>query len=452
MPAERLRFRDIRRISTFRLTVVLGALALTGVIALLGLIYLLTAAELTARNDGILRKQAREWLALPADELPDRITADLEAGKFNYGALIARDGEQVAGNIAVGSPLTPGRLVDIDAAPAHGPIRLLAVTTDNGETVLIGRDVSQIRDLRRRILIILLVSGLTIALGIAIAAVALSVGPLRRVRDLRQSAQHIGAGRLDTRMPVSGRHDELDQFATTVNNMVEEVTRLIEQVKGVTDAIAHDMRTPLTRVKSQLHRSRQADDHATRELLLAGAEESLESALDRFAALLRISEIEAGARRAAFATTDLDRLLEEVVDLYEPLAEERGIALVNAAGPMPPMVADPQLLFEALGNLVDNAIKFAGSKVVVSGGRSATGIEIHIGDDGKGIDSGERDAVLARFHRGANAPGYPGSGLGLSIVAAILHLHRFELRLDDAAPGLRASILIPPESQWARPE
>jgi signal transduction histidine kinase len=446
MSAERLRFRDLRRISTFRLTLVLGALSLIGVVALLGLIYALTVRELTDRSDGILRDQAREWLALPPGDLPGRIADDLGARKLNYGALIARNGERVTGNI-LSVPVAPtGKPIDIDAGPTHGPLRLLAVTTANGETILVGRDISQIRDLRQRILVILLVSGLSISIGIALAAVALSLDPLRRVRDLQQSAEQIVGGRLEVRMPISGRHDELDQFATTVNLMVDEVARLIEQVKGVTDAIAHDLRTPLTRVRSQLHRARDATDSTSREALLAGAEESLEAALDRFAALLRISEIEAGARRAAFAPTELSQLLQDVVDLYEPLADERGMRLTLAVEPLPPIFADSQLLFEALGNLVDNAIKFAREAVVISAWRTEALLTIDIRDDGTGLDAAERGEVLARFHRGANAIGHPGSGLGLSIVAAILHLHRYELRLDDAEPGLRASILLPFEA------
>lgn len=443
MPTERLRLRDLRRISTFRLTLLLGTIASIGVAALLGLIYVLTARELTARSDGILRDQARQWLTFPPAELPVRIMADLGERKLNYGALIARNGERVTGNIVSTPMIPPGKPIDVEASPAHGPLRLLAVTTSNGEIVLVGRDISQIRDLRQRILIILLVSGLTTAIGIALAAVALSLDPLRRVRDLQQSARQIAGGRLEMRMPISSRRDELDQFATTVNLMVEEVTRLIEQVKGVTDAIAHDLRTPLTRVRSQLHRAREASDPASREALLMSAEESLEAALDRFAALLRISEIEAGARRSAFAPTDIARLLDDVVDLYEPLAEEGRIRLSLAAEPLPAIFADSQLLFEALGNLVDNAIKFASEAVVISASRQTSLLVIDIRDDGAGLDTDERSAVLARFHRGANAAGYPGSGLGLSIVAAILHLHRFELKLDDAEPGLRASILIP---------
>jgi len=165
--------------------------------------------------------------------------------------------------------------------------------------------------------------------------------------------------------------------------------------------------------------------------------------LDRFAALLRISEIEAGARRAAFAPTDLARLLRDVVALYEPLAEERDIALTLAAAPLPPIMCDRHLLFEAISNLIDNAIKFGSGRVAIVAARDRDGLSLDVRDDGPGIPGDEREAVLRRFHRGAKAAGYPGTGLGLSLVAAILHLHGFTLELLDGDPGLIARLRIP---------
>lgn len=446
MLSDRLRFRDIRRTSVFRLTAILGTLFLVGIVMQLGLIYGLSVRELTARSDHILHDQARQWLSVPATALPGRIAADIGRGgrQFSYVGLFARDGERIAGNINWVDHIRPGQPVDIEPNAVHGPVRLLAVLTPTGETILIGRDISQIRDLRERILIILIASGLVTAIGSALAAFALSGVPLRRVRDLQRSARDIAAGRLDVRMPIAGKHDELDQFALTVNVMVEDVARLMEQVKGVTDAIAHDLRSPLTRVRAQLHRARHLPE-TTASLfeLLGTAESNLDTVLDRFAALLRISEIEAGARRAAFAPTDLAALIADAVALYEPLAEESSIILTLNAVAAPPILCDRKLLFEAISNLIDNAIKFARSQVSISIRRDGQELVLDVQDDGPGIPAEEREAVLRRFHRGAKAAGYPGAGLGLSIVAAILHLHGFALELIDSNPGLIARLYVP---------
>lgn len=173
--------------------------------------------------------------------------------------------------------------------------------------------------------------------------------------------------------------------------------------------------------------------------------------LERFAALLRISELEAGRRRAGFRRVDLGALVAQVAELYEPLAEDRAITLSVAARPVGRRQAlsvegDDKLLFEALSNLVDNAIKFGrpGGQVHIALFDDEAARAIEVRDDGPGIPSEERDAVLHRFHRGTHAAGVPGSGLGLSVVAAILHLHGFRLRLSDADPGLCVRIEVGP--------
>ena len=449
MPSDPLRLRDIRNTSTFRLTLLLGLVFAAGVVALLGLIYGLSARELNARSDRILRLEAARLLSVPVAALPDTIRAEIvrsESG-LNYFALVSRDGERIAGNIRPVAGAILDRPRDLPAgAGLPGPVRLLAVRASSGETVLIGRDISPVVDLRRRVFEILVASGLGIAPMILIAGIALSIPPLRRVRDLRRASREIAAGDLDARMPILGRGDELDLFAGTVNAMVEEVGRVVAQVKSVTDAIAHDLRTPLTRVRSQLYRARQLPgiDPALAARVEA-ATGDLDAVLERFAALLRISELEAGSRRAGFGTVLLDPLIAGVCDLYEPLAEERAIALMAGSLPGAAVHGDEKLLFEAISNLVDNAIKFApaGGRIEIALSRAARETCITIRDDGPGIPVDQRAAVLRRFHRGSDAGDTPGSGLGLSVVAAIMHLHQFALEFDDAGPGLVARIRCP---------
>ena len=445
MLTERLRFNDIRRTSTFRLTVMLSTVFTIGIIALLGLIYGITAQELTARSDRILRQEAARLLALPPDQLPARITDEVARNRqgLNYLALISGDGEPLVGNIRTDHGLPYDRPMDVEPGGTHGPFRLIAIRTHAGETLLLGRDISQIRDLRRRILSIVIATGIAMTISTLLAAVALSIRPLRRVRDFQKASQAIASGRFDGRMPLKGHHDELDQFADTVNVMVAEVGRVVSQVKGVTDAVAHDLRTPLARVRANLYRAQHLPDVPPSFATLADkAVADLDVVLDRFTSLLRIAEIEASARRSGFAPVDLSLLVENVLELYEPLAEDRGVT-IQRSGPVSAVTeADDKLLFEALSNLVDNAIKFAASAVRVSVRRETDAIVVEVSDDGPGIPVDERDAVLRRFHRGVHAADLPGSGLGLSVVAAIMHLHGFVLRLGQEDAGLVAEIRI----------
>jgi signal transduction histidine kinase len=424
----------------------LGAVFVVGLIAMLGVVYAATARDLTARSDRILHAAAQSLLQVPADELPDRVRSELQRDQagFNYLSLIAADGTLVVGNVRLSGALTPGHPIDIENG-SRGPFRLIALRTHDGETLLVGRDISLLRDLRHTILETLIVSGLLTLLCVATAAIWFSRAPLRRVRALQRASREIAAGDFSVRMPIAGRHDELDQFATTVNATVEEVGRVVAQVKGATDGIAHDLRTPLTRVRATLNALRHhPHDAADVTAGIRQATGDLDLVLERFAALLRISELEAGRRRAGFRTIDLGILITQVADLYEPLAEDRDITL-SVATRRCPVEGDDKLLFEALSNLLDNAIKFGkpGGRVSMAMIEDAGGRAIEVRDDGPGIAADERDAVLRRFHRGQGAQGIAGSGLGLSLVVAILHLHGFRLDLSDAAPGLCVRISLP---------
>ncbi|MDE2441951.1 MAG: HAMP domain-containing histidine kinase [Betaproteobacteria bacterium] len=449
MPAERLHLRNIHNTSTFRLTILLGSSAMVGILLLLLLIYSLTAQELNARNDRILRSEAERLLLAPESSLPTKIAMQLShnTSDLNYIALLSPNGEFLSGNLRevlslpIGQPTERASLITID-----NPLRLLAIKTYSGKILIVGRDISPLVNLRSRIITILAYSGLIIVLFFLVAGFASSIGPLRRVDRLQQVARTIAQGRLDARMPVQDRGDELDLLAATVNYMIEEVERTVSQIKAVTDAAAHDLRTPLTRARNQLYRiSRQADLDEMTVTHIENAMAELDSVVARFAALMRISELETVRQTAGFASVSLAVLATSVAELYEPLAEDRGITFLFDADPAAFVFGDEKLLFEAVSNLVDNAIKFAppGGRVAlhVATGDGHSCVEVR--DDGPGIATDKRTIVLRRFDRGSAPADVPGSGLGLSIVSAIVQLHHFSLEMDTGSPGLIVRIVAP---------
>lgn len=440
-----MQFNALRRTTTFRLTAIYCVVFSLGAVAMLGMIYLQSAVYLTRRVDGILKTEADALAQSPRDGLRRRISEELvlNGDRTNVFALFSADGTWLAGNLAA---LPIGLKMDgkpIEIAPTSifpASARLIARRLPTGEILVTGRDVNQLRELRAIIASALIISGAVIIFAGIACAIAFSMRPLRRLRALQDAGEEIARGDLKRRMPLSGRHDELDMLAATVNTMIGEVERLMSEVKGATETIAHDLITPLTRASTQLHRMQQADQLAPDHILGVTAE--IDEVLDRFRAILRISELEARGRRAGFQSLDLMDVIAPVIELYQPLAETGGIWL-QAAGERGQVIqADPKLLIEALSNLIDNAIKFTGSggsvqlRLISEEGAPVLIVE----DNGPGIAVGERETVLQRFYRSDRNRLTPGSGLGLSIVAAITRLHGFELRLEDADPGLRVRI------------
>jgi signal transduction histidine kinase len=439
-----MQIRELWRTTAFRLTAIYGLVFALGALALLGMVYLQSAIYLTQRVDGILDTEARALAQSPPQALGRRIgyALALSGDQTNVFALFSANGSRIAGNLqALPGPLrVNGRPVEIPPTKDfHAHARLIARRLPSGAVLVVGRDVNQLREMRSIIASALIWSGLLIILMGLACGTALSIGPLRRLRILQAAGREIAGGDLRRRMPISSHRDDLDTFASTVNYMMDEVERLMHEVKGSTETIAHDLRTPLTRARAQLHRIQQTESFDPGEI--AGVTAEIDVVLERFRALLRISELEARKRHAGFTPTPLDEIIEQVVDLYQPLAEASEVRLSAMAGRRAVVEADPKLLFEAVSNLVDNAIKFAGGGVVqVSLGEDPAQPCIIVQDNGPGIPVGERVAVLQRFYRGEGDRLVPGSGLGLSIVAAIVRLHGFELTLQDAQPGLLAMI------------
>ncbi|WP_097303014.1 sensor histidine kinase [Pseudomonas chlororaphis] len=263
--------------------------------------------------------------------------------------------------------------------------------------------------------------------------------PLRRIRGIQASAEAIVAGDMTHRLPLSNRRDELDMLAAIVNAMLDRIERLMNEVKGVCDNIAHDLRTPLTRLRAQLYRMQQQAVEGTPEALqLDQVLAEADRLMARFRGLLRISEIEDHQRRSGFVELDPLPLLRELYDFYLPLAEEGQLTLtLDVPDRLPSLTGDRALLFEALANLLSNSIKFTppGGEVILRGVEDSGSTRLEVLDSGPGIPEAERKAVFQRFYRVDDSNSHGGFGLGLSIVAAIVSLHGFKLDVGSSDSG-----------------
>ena len=445
-----LKLSDHWRSATTRLIFIYGAFFVLWSIVLVAVVYWETNRYLSRVVDEIVEQRVRYLISIDRERLPEAMEAtgalDLR-GVMSLG-LFAADGRYIDGNIervpadlpvdGAIHPLPQG--VERHGREERKSARGIAKRLDNGELLVLARDTSVIDQVGVIIRHALLWGlSLTVIPGL-IGGLLLSRRPLRRVRAIEAAIEPIAHGDLRRRLPVSGRGDEVDLLAAIVNRMLGEIERLMGEVKGVCDNIAHDLRTPLTRLRAQLHRLQQT----------GGGEEGVgpmlercivdvDALLERFRALLRISELEDLRRRGGFASVDLGETLRQVHELYAPLAEDNAIAFRLESALQTNIQADPHLLFEAFSNLIANAIKFSphGGKVCVRASMEASGPRVDILDSGPGIPSGERDAVLKRFYRSESGrePAAQGYGLGLSIVAAILRLHGFRMRIDDNETG-----------------
>ncbi len=440
-------FSELWRSSTSRLILGYGALFVAWSIVLIGAISWETARYLENVVDQILQQRLHFLTTVERSRLPELLAAttalDLR-GVMSYG-LFDPDNRYLVG--------------DIDRLPADLPVDGRVHPLPNGVPRLNGRRGVRTRGvaLRREsddlVLVLVREYGAvdrvgTIIRGSLFWAMSLTLipgllggfllarGPLRRVRGIEAAIEPLMRGDLRARLPLSARRDELDMLAAIVNRMLDQIETLLGEVKGVSDSIAHDLRTPLTRLRAQLHRlQRESLGSSDGALLVERCLDETDVLLDRFRALLRISELEDLRRRAGFAEVDPNDILRRVHELYAPLAEDKSLEFALQTVRVPAVHADPDLLFEAVTNLVSNAIKFTppGGRVLLASVAEPSGACIEVSDTGPGIAPGEREAVLQRFYRAQGSQQRPGFGLGLSIVAAIVKLHGY--RLEIGASG-----------------
>lgn len=445
--------------SSFRLAAIYAGVFALSVLALLIFIYWSTAGFLARQTDATIQSEIRGL----AEQYRQRGTMGLavvirdrvrrDPGGVTVYLLAGHDRSPVAGNLDAWPDVQGDkdgwiefRLAHSEDARTPRKARARAFRLPDGLFLLVGRDIRELEDVRA-LIIRTLSYGLGLTLLLALAGGALmSRSMLRRIETINQTSRDIMRGDLSRRIPTEGRGDDFDQLADSLNSMLDRIQTLMNGVRQVSDNIAHDLRTPLTRMRGRLEELR-TDGEASEERrsLIEKAVADADGLLATFGALLRIAEIESGSRRASFSDVALDALVNDVAEFYEPLAQEKGLKFNTVAQGGLSISGDRDLLFQSLANALDNAIKYTpkDGTVSITLAQVGAGVDITVSDTGPGIPAEERDKVFERFYRMDPDRGAPGNGLGLSLVAAVAALHRATVRLEDNQPGLRLVMRLP---------
>jgi signal transduction histidine kinase len=364
--------------------------------------------------------------------------------------LVAPDGREVVGNIAnwrtETAPLE--RLTDVQVTRngRDSLSRLLPTQLPDGSILVVGRDMRDQREIETLVWRALVAGG-AVALLLAIGGALLFRRQLeRRVGAIRRTASDIVAGDLNRRIPITGVQDEFERLNGDINDMLDRIQHLMDGVRHVSNAIAHDLRTPLGRIRTRLDEAlRIGKDTANLAETARFSIQQIDELIQMLDKLMQIAEAESGAHSEAFLPVAVASVIRDVVELYDAAAEAEGITLSTEIKGNPTTLGDRNLLASAFANLIDNALKYAGSgaTVHVKAHEAEDTISVIIEDDGPGIPPAELPRVIERFYRLDKSRGLPGNGLGLSIVSAIVTLHRGRLLLEDAAPGLAAYLVFP---------
>lgn len=446
----------IFRTTGFRLAALYAGLFGLSVLVLFAVIYWITGdalrQQLAATVEGEVAALMEDYgtggFLRAAGAIEQRLASGLHPTSFYF--LLNRENGKIAGNLPrisprigwqeLPAPPEPGDAPDVDPED-QGERRLLAlgVSLPDGSFLLVGANTYRVTEVEEAIIRAFgWAFGVTLLLG-AMGGGILSIGFLGRVDAINRTTRAIIDGRLANRVPTRGSGDELDRLAVNLNEMLDRVQTLMESLRQVSSDIAHDLRTPLSRLRQRLEgvrlKGRSIEDY---ESVLDDAIAETDAILKTFTALLRIAQIEAGTRKSAFSTVDLSSVFHSIVEAYGAVAEDRRQNLTAKIAPGLHVRGDRELLTQMLANLVENAIRHtpAGAHIELVLERRRAGPVGIVADDGPGIAAEARDKVFQRFFRLERSRSTPGSGLGLSLVAAVADIHGIAITLADNGPGL----------------
>ena len=447
-----MRLPEFTRSTTFRWTLAVSGAFILCILLMFGLILAQAYSYMTADVDALISGVADTIASHEPEQrvfgLDQYLRADPRHVKL--GGLFAADGRRIAGNIETlpamlhrdAGPQLASIIKMNDGVREQNAVRAVARGLPEGGTLVIARsdyEFTWIAHIVERTLAVGLIPALCLSLAVG---VFLSLRAQRRIEEVNSKIQRVVAGELRERLPARGTDDPFDKLAALVNGMLGEIEILVRRLAGVGDDIAHDLRTPLTRVRVSLERARQKAGNLDElrksvDQALVGLDQSLAI----ITALLRISEIEHNRRMDGFRDVALGEIVREVGDLYEPIAEDKNVDFAVRAEANTTVHGDRDLLFEAIANLVDNAVKFTpqGGRVELSLLRNGNDAVVRVCDTGPGIPADESALVTRRFYRSDKSRRDPGLGLGLSLVSAIAKLHGFSLKIS-AGPGCVAEL------------
>jgi signal transduction histidine kinase len=440
--------------STFRLALI--AIGTFGVIAsaIFSYVYLSTSSYVRGRSDraimtdyvslqGAYAQSGREGLAALIEQ---RIADRGFAG--NVYLLVDRGLVPLAGNlkawpatVAAARGWAEFRAPEPLRGTADPPLlRAMLETFANGDRLLVGRDIGDLDSFTDQMKLAVISGIALIFLLAAVASILVTRRTVGRIESINATSRAIMQSGLDKRIPLRGTNDEWDRVAENLNQMLDRIETLVGEVKQVSDNVAHDLRTPLTRMRGRLEKAYHGQrDGAGDQSLIGDTIADLDAVLRIFSSLTRIAQIETRERKGAFRTVNLVEIAGEVVELYDAAAEPDGTRLTIVGDPEVLVTGDRDLIFDAIANLVDNAIKHgrAGGHVVVANETIDGRPVVSIADDGPGIPADQHEHVFKRFYRLEQSRYTPGNGLGLSLVAAVARLHGARIEMRDNSPGLK---------------
>ncbi len=438
------------RTSSFRLTLLYAGLTGVSFLLLFAVIFWSTTQFMQHQIDITVAAEIKELRNGAADtsleSLRHIVQKSTEQSPGFFYLLQDRVGNVLAGNLPRLDPVADVREwvgAERLAQFRNIDIRGMGVDAVDGAYVFIGMNAHQVYEMRESVARSFMWGFAAAMLLVLIGGAAMSFSVLRRIEAMSQTSRDIIGGNLQRRIALNGSGDEFDHLAVSLNAMLDRIDVLMQGLRQVSTDIAHDLRTPLTRLRQRLELAQECSTNAAALHGVLGATlTDIDAILQTFSALLRIAQVESGARKASFSAVDLSEILRTIAEVYQPAFEEKSQFLAELIAPGLIVSGDRELLTQLFANLVENATRHcaAGARIVLAAEQKSTTVSVSVSDNGIGIPAQMREKVLQRFVRLDASRSTPGNGLGLSMAAAITALHDADLQMSDCAPGLRVTI------------